>query len=72
MKQKVEKLKIPHRRSKVFPHSYTFPCVTLSIGVASINPTWDNKPSDLILVADNALYEAKKFGRNRAVLKFVH
>lgn len=37
--------------------------VTLSIGVAELRPGWDER--DLLRAADNALYEAKRAGRNR-------
>ena len=39
--------------------------VTVSIGVATIPPTLDAAPRDLIGWADNALYEAKSSGRNK-------
>jgi diguanylate cyclase (GGDEF)-like protein len=39
--------------------------VSLSIGVATIVPTFDAKREALVLAADAALYEAKRAGRNR-------
>jgi diguanylate cyclase (GGDEF)-like protein len=39
--------------------------VSLSIGVASLVPTFDSKCGVLVLAADAALYEAKRAGRNR-------
>jgi diguanylate cyclase (GGDEF)-like protein len=39
--------------------------VTISIGVASITPDLDTKPSMLVRIADEALYESKHSGRNR-------
>jgi predicted signal transduction protein with EAL and GGDEF domain len=38
--------------------------VTVSIGVASISPYYDTKET-LVRKADEALYRAKAFGRNR-------
>ena len=46
------------------------PCelqVTVSIGVASMSGKPRNEPGELMLQADNALYEAKRAGRNRVV-----
>lgn len=39
--------------------------VSLSIGIASAAPGFDNPPDDLVLAADKALYRAKKEGRDR-------
>ena len=38
--------------------------VTVSIGISLMTPTGDEKPESLINVADQALYRAKKDGRN--------
>lgn len=40
--------------------------VTVSIGIASLVPDGNSTPSDLIQLADGALYQAKHRGRNRA------
>jgi diguanylate cyclase (GGDEF)-like protein len=55
----VENLEIPHAFSQVSDH------VTLSLGVATLVPTSDMDPNDLLKAADNALYKAKEAGRNR-------
>ena len=48
------------------PHAKTgHGMVTVSIGVATIKPTADSRPDQLIEAADTALYEAKRAGRNR-------
>ena len=41
--------------------------VTVSIGVASICPSFENSPKTLFDLADKRLYRAKAFGRNRVV-----
>lgn len=58
----VEKLRIPHLASTTAPH------VTVSVGVASIQPPRISSADRLIATADQALYEAKKQGRNRICL----
>lgn len=52
---------IAHDASDVAAH------VTASFGVATLIPTADNTPRQLVDAADNALYEAKKAGRDRIV-----
>lgn len=42
--------------------------VTVSLGVASLDDSMD-EPSDLVEVADSALYAAKHAGRNRVLIK---
>ncbi|MBU7591256.1 GGDEF domain-containing protein [Metabacillus halosaccharovorans] len=39
--------------------------LTLSIGISTIIPKQTNKPEDLIIATDKALYDAKRNGRNR-------
>lgn len=55
----VEGLKIRHDQSRI--SSY----VTVSVGVASLIPQQNMSPVELIKYADEALYKAKKEGRNR-------
>ncbi len=55
----VEALGIPNHG--VSAHSI----VTISVGVAVLRPTVGLTPADLLLKADEALYEAKRQGRNR-------
>ena len=50
---------LPHRSSTVSQH------VTLSIGVASTMPNPAHQPETLISKADQALYQAKRQGRDR-------
>ena len=58
----VESLSLPHTASPINP------CVTVSVGVASMIPQRGSQAVDLIAQADQALYHAKKTGRNRVVL----
>lgn len=54
----VEALNVPHAYSQATDH------VTISIGVASIIPSPNQTPEELIEIADKGLYEAKHQGRN--------
>jgi diguanylate cyclase (GGDEF)-like protein len=42
--------------------------VTISVGVSEIMPGSDNAPADLIRMADDLLYDAKRAGRNRVAV----
>lgn len=58
----VEGLKIPHMQSATSAY------VTISVGVASCMPAKAQEPSALILAADEALYHAKRGGRNKVFI----
>jgi diguanylate cyclase (GGDEF)-like protein/PAS domain S-box-containing protein len=59
----IENLKIPHKSSEI--NNF----VTLSVGVSSVIPQNNLSFEDLLFRADEALYEAKNTGRNKAVYK---
>lgn len=61
MQREIQELKIHHASSEVHEH------VTLSIGVATVIPVPTSSPEMLINIADHALYEAKRQGRNRII-----
>ena len=58
----IEELNIAHKTSPVASH------ITLSLGVAAIVPQPEMDREELIEMADKALYQAKKQGRNRVVI----
>ncbi|MDY7001938.1 MAG: diguanylate cyclase, partial [Thermodesulfobacteriota bacterium] len=59
MRKRVEDLVIPHDCSPVADR------VTVSVGTATIVPPGDFSPIILMEIADRALYEVKRNGRNR-------
>lgn len=62
MRRAVTDLAIEHRASR------TGPTVSVSVGVAAIEPAVTRKPRGAIQLADEALYEAKQRGRNTVVV----
>ena len=62
MRRAVEELKIEHGGSR------TSAGVTISVGVAVVEPTLERNPRGALQLADQALYEAKVRGRNRVKL----
>jgi diguanylate cyclase (GGDEF)-like protein len=62
MRRAVEELNIEHRASR------TSSRVTISVGIAVIEPTAERNPRGALQLADQALYEAKVKGRNRVEL----
>jgi two-component system cell cycle response regulator len=66
MRVMIEKLKIPNKASTVSAY------ITLSLGVSTMIPTSAQSSDALIKDADDALYEAKRLGRNRTILGKCH
>ena len=61
LQQSILELQIPHVRSPLGQ-------VTVSLGIATQSATADSPPESIIHQADQALYQAKKQGRNRFVV----
>jgi len=61
LRRSVERLRIPH------PTCTTGDVVTISLGIATVVPRPSGSASQLVSRADQALYTAKRFGRNRVV-----
>jgi two-component system chemotaxis family response regulator WspR len=57
--QKIRSMKIPHAHSNVADH------ITISMGITSRVACEGTSPTDLIALADEALYKAKEAGRDR-------
>lgn len=63
--QSVRDLALPHEQSDVSEH------VSMSLGVCAVVPQRGQSFEELLETADQALYEAKESGRNRAVIKLI-
>lgn len=61
LKVAVSSLKIPHKKSE---KGY----VSISLGVSSVIPSQSHTPAQIINQADEALYDSKKSGRDRATV----
>ena len=61
LRRSVERLRIPH------PTCATGDVVTISLGTATMVPGSSSSASQLVSLADQALYTAKRLGRNRVV-----
>jgi diguanylate cyclase (GGDEF)-like protein len=55
----IASLDLPHAASPVAP------ILTVSVGVATANLEWPGTSEELVAAADQALYAAKRSGRNR-------
>ncbi|MGF1569165.1 MAG: PAS domain-containing protein [Nodosilinea sp.] len=58
-------LQLPHPQSEVSDY------LTVSIGIASVVPSAEQSPEDLLAGADAALYQAKRRGRNRYWIRLI-
>ena len=61
MRQAIEDCNLAHNHSEVADR------VSISLGVSTMIPTQENSPENIIKIADDALYEAKRTGRNQVI-----
>ena len=59
----IQNLKIPHSSSSIANY------VTVSLGVATVNPDQSRSPAMLLQIADQLLYQSKQQGRNTYTIK---
>ena len=64
--EKINELKILHCKSETSEH------LTISVGVATAFVEFGMQEAELIKAADDALYQAKKNGRNQIILKEIN
>lgn len=60
--ERIQEMKLPHADSPISS------CLTISIGVASIIPDQSLSASQVVAMADRALYQAKQAGRNQSAI----
>ena len=65
IQQEIATLQLPHPKSSVNDY------LTVSMGIASVVPSPDQSPEELIAAADAALYQAKRRGRNRYWIRLI-
>jgi len=61
----VQSLAIKHKSSPIAK------MVTISLGISSTSPASNSKSDILIKISDDALYKAKREGRNRVVISYI-
>ena len=65
LQQEIADLQMAHPQSPISGY------LTISIGIASVVPTAEQAPEDLIAAADAALYQAKRRGRDRYWIRLI-
>jgi diguanylate cyclase (GGDEF)-like protein/PAS domain S-box-containing protein len=65
IQREVSALQLSHPKSNVSDH------LTVSMGIASVVPSAEQTPEELIAAADAALYQAKRRGRNRYWIRLI-